>query len=105
MKEASLQAQVEGAKIKIQVKAQAKIQVKAQSQNLAQGQRYDKSQVQCHFFKKYGHYVNEYRKKKRDRSNKPSENFTKENQNQESVFLSCNVEQEKQRGAWFLDSG
>ena len=33
------------------------------SQNQAQGQRYDKSQVKCHYSKKYGHYENECRNK------------------------------------------
>ena len=32
-------------------------------QQNAQGQRYDKSNIQCHYFKKYGHYANECRKK------------------------------------------
>ena len=35
---------------------------------------------------------------------KPSVNFTKENQNHESLFLACNVAQEKQEYIWFLDS-
>eukprot|EP00253_Pinus_taeda_P036606 PITA_36606 len=42
------------------------------SQNQAQGQRYDKSQVQCHYYKKYGHYINECRNKQYDISNKPN---------------------------------
>jgi len=29
------------------------------SQNQAQDHRYDKPQVQCHYYKKYGHYANE----------------------------------------------
>eukprot|EP00253_Pinus_taeda_P025688 PITA_25688 len=32
-------------------------------QHHSQGQRYDKSNVQCHYCKKYGHYANECRKK------------------------------------------
>jgi len=91
--------------------------------NQAQGHRYDKSQVQCHYYKKYGHYANECRKKQYDISNKPSVNFTnekyghyanecrkkkcdirnkpsvnfkKENQNHDSMFLACNVAQEKE---------
>ena len=38
-------------------------------------------------------------------SNKPSVNFTKENQNHDNVLLTCNVAQEKQEDVWFLDSG
>eukprot|EP00253_Pinus_taeda_P026611 PITA_26611 len=72
VEEVALQAQVEGATIKIQVKAQAKIKT---------------------------------RKKQYDISNKPSANFTKENQNQDIIFLAFNVAQEKQRDVWFLDSG
>jgi len=49
------------------------------SQNQAQGQRYNKSQVQCHYCKKYGHYANKCRKKQHDFSNRSNENFTKEN--------------------------
>ncbi len=75
------------------------------SQNQAQGQRYDKSQVQCHYYKKYGHYANECRNKKYDISNKPSVNFIRENQNRDSMFLACNVAQEKQSDIWYLDSG
>lgn len=36
------------------------------SQNQSQGKRYDKSQIQCHYYKKYGHYLNECRKKQYD---------------------------------------
>ena len=35
---------------------------------------------------------------------KANVNFTKENQNHESLFLACNVAQEKQEDIWFLDS-
>ncbi len=48
-------------------------------QHHAQGQRYDKSNVQCHYCKKYGHYANECRKKRHDTSNRTSANFTREN--------------------------
>ena len=37
--------------------------------------------------------------------NRPSVNFTKENQNHGNVLLTCNVAQEKQEYVWFLDSG
>lgn len=42
---------------------------------------------------------------KHDLSNKLNENFTKENQNQDNMFLACNVAQEKQKDVWFLDLG
>eukprot|EP00253_Pinus_taeda_P005214 PITA_05214 len=74
------------------------------SQNQAQVQRYDKSQVQCQYCKKYHHYANECRNKQYDISNKPSVNFTRENQNQDSMFLACNVAQEKQSDISYLDS-
>eukprot|EP00253_Pinus_taeda_P031489 PITA_31489 len=75
------------------------------SQNQARGLRYDKSQVQCHYCKKYGHYTNECRNKQYDINNKASVDFTKENQNHDSMFLACNVQQEKKNDIWYLDSG
>ena len=65
------------------------------SQNQVQGQKYDKSQVQCNYYKKYGHYANECRNKQYYISNEASVNFTRENQNHDSMFLACNVAQEK----------
>ena len=38
-------------------------------------------------------------------SSKPNENFIKEKKNHDSLFLACNVTQEKQGDVWFLDSG
>ena len=78
--------------------------------NQAHGQRYDKSQVQCHYCKKYGHYANECRKKQSDMGNsdmgnRPSANFTKENISQEKLSLACNMAKEKSEDIWFLDSG
>lgn len=78
------------------------------SQNHLQIQRYDKSQVQCHYCKKFGHYMNECRKKQYD-SRQQNANFIKENQNQKSeqptMFLACNVAQANEKDVWFLDSG
>ena len=45
-------------------------QAKVRHNIIAQGQRYDKSNVQCHYCKKYGHYANECRKKQHDMNNK-----------------------------------
>eukprot|EP00253_Pinus_taeda_P009433 PITA_09433 len=48
------------------------------SRQHAHGQRYDKSQVQCHYCKKYGHYANECRKKQNDMNSRQNANFTNE---------------------------
>jgi len=64
-------------------------------QHHAQGQRYDKSNVQCHYCKKYGHYANECRKKQHDMSNSTSANFTRENISQNNLFLACNMAEKR----------
>ncbi|XP_059073703.1 uncharacterized protein LOC131874377 [Cryptomeria japonica] len=74
------------------------------TQNQPQSQRYDKSSVQCHYCKKFGHYINECRKKQYD-SKQQSANFTKENQTQDSMFIACNVAQESEKDILVLDSG
>ena len=56
-------------------------QSEGSSQHQAQGQRYEKSQVQCHYCKKYGNYANEYRKKQNDMNNRKNTNFAKEYKN------------------------
>eukprot|EP00253_Pinus_taeda_P022980 PITA_22980 len=71
----------------------------------ASGQRYDKSNVQCHYCKKYRHYANECRKKQHDMNNRTSENFTRENISQDNLFLACNMAEAKSEDVWFLDSG
>eukprot|EP00253_Pinus_taeda_P002992 PITA_02992 len=53
-----LQAQAEGAAIRTKMKVQAN--------NKLMEKRYDKSQVQCHYCNKYGHYANECREKQND---------------------------------------
>jgi len=72
------------------------------SQNQAQSQSYDKSLVQCHYCKNYCHYSNECGNKQYD-NREQNANFTKENQNQGSMFLSCNVAQKQKKDVWFLD--
>ena len=74
-------------------------------QHHAQGKRYHKSNVQCHYCKKYGHYANECRKKQHDMSNRTSANFTRENISQNNLFLAYNIAEEKSEDVWFLDSG
>src|SRR3984885_7718984 len=74
-------------------------------QHHAQGQRYDKSNVQCYYCKKYGHYANECRKKKHDMNNRSSANFTRENISQDNLLLACNMAETKSDDIWFLDSG
>eukprot|EP00253_Pinus_taeda_P006584 PITA_06584 len=76
------------------------------SKQQAHGQRYDKSQVQCHYCKKYGHYANECRKKQNDMNSRQNVNFANgENRNSKNVLLTCNIAQDKQEDVWFLDSG
>eukprot|EP00253_Pinus_taeda_P009846 PITA_09846 len=75
------------------------------SKQQAHGQRYDKSQVQCHYCKKYGHYANECRKKQNDMNSRQNANFAnEENKNPKNVLLTCNIAQDKQEYFWFLDS-
>ena len=52
----------------------------------AQGQGYDKSNVQCLYCKKYENYANECRKKQHDMNNRTSANFTRENISQDNLF-------------------
>eukprot|EP00253_Pinus_taeda_P025032 PITA_25032 len=74
-------------------------------QHHAQGQRYEKSNVQCYYCKKYGHYANECRKKQHDMNNRSSENITRENISQDNVLLACNMAETNSEDIWFLDSG
>jgi len=74
-------------------------------QHHAQGQRYDKSNVQCHYCKKYGHYANECRNKQHDMNNRTSANFTRENISQDNLLFAYNMTETKSEDVWFLDSG
>jgi len=74
-------------------------------QHHAQRQRYEKSNVQCYYCKKYGHYANECRKKQHDMSNRPNANVTRENMSQGNVLLTCNMAETNSKDKWFLDSG
>eukprot|EP00253_Pinus_taeda_P005116 PITA_05116 len=75
------------------------------SKQQAHGQRYDKSQVQCHYCKKFGHYANECRRKQNDMNSRQNVNFAnEENKNSKNVLLTCNIAQDKQEDVWFLDS-
>eukprot|EP00253_Pinus_taeda_P032692 PITA_32692 len=74
-------------------------------QHHAQRQRYEKSNVQCYYCKKYGHYANECRKKHHDMSNSSSANITRENISQNNVLLACNMAETNSEDIWFLDSG
>eukprot|EP00253_Pinus_taeda_P014195 PITA_14195 len=71
----------------------------------AQGQRYEKSNVQCYYCKKYGHYANECTKKQHDMSNRSIANITRENISQDNVLLACNMAETNSEDIWFLDSG
>eukprot|EP00253_Pinus_taeda_P007976 PITA_07976 len=74
-------------------------------QHHAQGQRYKKSNVQCYYCKKYGHYASECRKKQHDMSNRQNENVTRENISQTNVLLACNMAEKNSEDIWFLGSG
>ena len=74
-------------------------------QHHAQGQRYEKSNVQCYYCKKYGHYASDCRKKQHDMSNRQNANVTRENISQTNVLLACNMAETNSEDIWFLDSG
>eukprot|EP00253_Pinus_taeda_P012253 PITA_12253 len=74
-------------------------------QQHAQGKRYDKSNVQCYYCRKYGHYASECRKKQHDMSNRTNANVTRENISQDNVLLACNMAKTNSEDIWFLDSG
>ena len=66
----------------------------------------DKSDIQCHYCKKYGHYKSECRKlqfvSNRDKANVSST----EGETYDALFLSCQVtEQIHDKNVWLLDSG
>eukprot|EP00253_Pinus_taeda_P033019 PITA_33019 len=71
----------------------------------AEGQRYEKSNVQCHYCKKYGHYANECKKKQHDMSNSSSANITRENISTNNVLLVCNMVETNSEDIRFLDFG
>lgn len=74
-------------------------------QHHAQGQRYEKSNVQCYYCKKYGHYANECSKKQHDMSNRSSANITRENISQDNVLSVCNMAETNSEDIWFLYYG
>eukprot|EP00253_Pinus_taeda_P014063 PITA_14063 len=74
-------------------------------QHYAQGQMYEKSNVQCYYCKKYGYYANECRKKQHDMSNRQNANVTRENISQTNVLLACNMAETNSEDIWFLNSG
>jgi transposase InsO family protein len=73
-----------------------------------QAERYDKSNIQCHYCNKFGHFASECRKKQYD-MNKQKAHFTNENQpnngEENTILITCNVAQESSKEVWFLDSG
>ena len=72
------------------------------SYNNQTSQRYDKSNIQCYYCKKFGHFANECHKKQADMS-KQNANFSESNS--ETLFITCNVAQKNTNDLWFLDSG
>jgi hypothetical protein len=73
-----------------------------------QAERYDKSNIQCHYCNKFGHFASECRRKQYD-MNKQKAHFTNENQpnngEENTILITCNAAQESSKEVWFLDSG
>ena len=73
-----------------------------------QAERYDKSNIQCHYCNKFGHFASECRRKQYD-MNKQKAHFTNENHpnngEENTILITCNVAQESSKEVWFLDSG
>eukprot|EP01018_Ginkgo_biloba_P027383 Gb_35303 [translate_table: standard] len=71
-------------------------------------QRYNKSNIQCYYCKKYAHYASECRKKEYD-MNKQNANLSKakelENEKGENLFITCNIAEQRSDEVWYLDSG
>jgi hypothetical protein len=95
----------------IAMKEDSKMCGRGRSNNNSRGifsQRYEKSNVQCHYYKKIGHYASKFRKKKYDMYQQ-NENLIKreetESEKKENVFIICNVEEESNKDAWYLDNG
>jgi hypothetical protein len=70
-----------------------------------ENERYDKYKVQCYYCKKFGYFVNKCWKKQADVGNE-SIHITNESQDDQNlVFLTCNVTQESDNDILFLVSG
>jgi hypothetical protein len=65
-------------------------------------QRYDKSNIQFYYCKKYGHFANEFQKRQADMTKQNAHFFESSS---ETLFITCDVAQENASNIWFLDSG
>ena len=76
--------------------------------NHHQGEGYEKSNIQCHYCNKFGHFASECRKRQYD-MNRQKTHFTNESQpntsEENTILITCNVAQESSKEVWFLDSG
>lgn len=70
--------------------------------NNQSSQSYDKSNIQCYYCKKYGHFASEYRKKQVD-IGKQYANFSENSS--ETLFITCHIAEESPSDSWFLDRG
>lgn len=66
---------------------------------------FDKSQIQCHYFKRFDHSTSECRKKQEEIENNSANYSDISHNNLGSLFITCNVSQESSSDIWFLDSG
>jgi hypothetical protein len=92
---------------------------RGQNQNTSQpsGQRFDKSKIQCHYCKKYGHYAYECRKRQYNQNKQGQDQSNNTNTPSSPMFMvhteempiispvECNVAQESPCDIWYLDSG
>lgn len=69
--------------------------------NNQSSQRYDKSNIQCYYYKKYGHFASECRKKQANIRKKNAFFFLNSS---ETLFITCHIAQESPSDSWFLDS-
>jgi hypothetical protein len=79
--------------------------------------RFDKSKIQCHYCKKYGHYAYECRKRQYNQNKQGQDQSNNANSPSSPMFMvhaeampivspvECNVAQESPCDIWYLDSG
>ena len=69
------------------------------------GQKRDKSQIQCHNCKKYGHYKFECWSGRQNNMQYHAKIAENNNENSETLLLACNGAEEDCKNQWFLDKG
>ena len=65
----------------------------------------DKSNIQCFYCKKYGHYESECRKKQADQISGKAHVTNHTGNNSAGMFLSCHTTEQQPKDLWLLDSG